>query len=380
MIDFECASMNWDNGDCVAGDDDDAATDPCSPSTAQFNCAAAGVSVGSSAWAADVYSLAVDDCGDYFGGEFQTFEVPPGVNSLYMGWRTTSGDPLIHYVVNEGGNVLVNSGGPVNEFGAPGSSVWGMDGVAGLVFPQTPTTDLSTGCLGVWPLRVDGSGGGDLLLTYSTGPAEGLVYLDVAIVDGAGVEMEDVEAALYYAADIYYNGTGEATDLYEAWDLYTISDSSFANIPSGGSQIDALRAVPLGSNPRTVKVFIINAFDDGPLGIAGGIPGPLGHQGLPTSAVVLAAGPHFYDGFDSEYFGTTLAHEIGHFLGLFHTSESTGSNWDPLPDTPECTSPSSPSNCGDGTNLMFWTGGPNDPQTSISAEQANVIDNSPIKR
>jgi hypothetical protein len=35
--------------------------------------------------------------------------------------------------------------------------------------------------------------------------------------------------------------------------------------------------------------------------------------------------------------GSTLAHEIGHFLGLNHLSESNGTVHDPLPDTPICT-------------------------------------------
>ncbi|HEX9578959.1 MAG TPA: hypothetical protein VF993_14495, partial [Myxococcales bacterium] len=30
------------------------------------------------------------------------------------------------------------------------------------------------------------------------------------------------------------------------------------------------------------------------------------------------------------------AHETGHFLGLFHTTESTGNYFDPISDTPKC--------------------------------------------
>ena len=33
----------------------------------------------------------------------------------------------------------------------------------------------------------------------------------------------------------------------------------------------------------------------------------------------------------------TVAHEIGHYLGLFHTSEPGGEHHDPLADTSECT-------------------------------------------
>jgi hypothetical protein len=75
------------------------------------------------------------------------------------------------------------------------------------------------------------------------------------------------------------------------------------------------------------------------------------------------------------------AHETGHFLGLFHTTEAEGADFDPLADTLKCpciacASPNdlakcgSPAGvsapnisadhcisapaCGGGDNLMFW--------------------------
>lgn len=74
----------------------------------------------------------------------------------------------------------------------------------------------------------------------------------------------------------------------------------------------------------------------------------------------------------------TIAHEAGHFLGLYHVTESTGDLFDPLSDTARCTctscAPSASvsqcatgavdlmtsdclgarSGCGGGENLMFW--------------------------
>lgn len=97
------------------------------------------------------------------------------------------------------------------------------------------------------------------------------------------------------------------------------------------------------------------------LGISGGIPGPPGVHGGPHSGV--AVGMTDYNAGPTEL-ASTIAHEGGHFLGLFHTSEATGTAHDPLADTPQCSSSSdknfdgyvTPEECGGkgSDNLMFW--------------------------
>src|SRR5262249_2087756 len=60
-----------------------------------------------------------------------------------------------------------------------------------------------------------------------------------------------------------------------------------------------------------------------------------------------------------------IAHETGHQLGLFHTTEYNGLDFDPLPDTPQCSQAPYdtdhdglmfPEECVglDANNLMFW--------------------------
>ena len=50
--------------------------------------------------------------------------------------------------------------------------------------------------------------------------------------------------------------------------------------------------------------------------------------------------------------GETMAHEAGHYLGLFHPVETSYALWDALDDTPECDD-SAACAAALGTNLMF---------------------------
>ena len=132
-----------------------------------------------------------------------------------------------------------------------------------------------------------------------------------------------------------------------------------------------------GQSPELHELYSQSVHDDGvnlffvdslgppgsPIGgIAGGIPGPNLISGTSRSGVVINAAMDF----DPKGVGHVMAHETGHFLGLFHTSEITmggaGIN-DPLDDTPEGRAGVS--------NLMFPTAGSND--ASLTEDQGFVI-------
>jgi hypothetical protein len=103
---------------------------------------------------------------------------------------------------------------------------------------------------------------------------------------------------------------------------------------------------------NTLNLFLVddigqpaNGVGGTVVGIEGTIPGPSSIGGTVRSGAVvnlsdLAAGlcgasPDFFRcGADSIAY--VLAHEGGHWLGLFHPTDSTGGVWDPLVDTPRC--------------------------------------------
>jgi hypothetical protein len=144
-----------------------------------------------------------------------------------------------------------------------------------------------------------------------------------------------------------------------------------------GAYADIAAAV----GPRTLVVVLVEELPGvtDALGVSGDIPGPL--VATERSAVAVSflgtAGPDLtYDAEEIRLLAETLAHEAGHYLGLFHPVERGWTHHDDLADT---------ASCGDeaeceatlGANLMFpypvCFPPPCLPQRAISTEQAGVL-------
>lgn len=133
-------------------------------------------------------------------------------------------------------------------------------------------------------------------------------------------------------------------------------------------------ALATADGPPGVNVIFVEEIVNplGPLGailgVAGGIPGPASIQGTRRSVVAVAVIPPAGVGGGEFEFGTTMAHEVGHYLGLYHSSELSlfgPGLHDPLPDTPE----------GDTTNLMYFDGSV--AGKTLTADQGFVVRNNP---
>lgn len=128
-----------------------------------------------------------------------------------------------------------------------------------------------------------------------------------------------------------------------------------------------------GANRPSIHVFFVREIE-GALGIASGIPGPHAMPGTGASGVAIAA-----DLIPPDELASVIVHEIGHFMGLAHTSELDGAVNDPFTDTPECRRDRDrdgdgfllPEEClGAGADLLlFWAG----TGTRISAQQAELM-------
>jgi hypothetical protein len=154
------------------------------------------------------------------------------------------------------------------------------------------------------------------------------------------------------------------------------------------------RQLVLRGRARFVNLFFVDDFARGAgiLGITAGVPGELGSV-TNRNGVLIGLNAHLDPNLQlaANFMGETAAHETGHYLGLFHTTELNGRLFDILPDTPVCPRATRDRN-GDGimslmecrgldaNNLMFWTGNGIIRQTEITPDQAHVVHFSPIAR
>ncbi len=203
------------------------------------------------------------------------------------------------------------------------------------------------------------------------------------------------------------------------------SDFHDLDVDASGPCAPMSRLFTLAAPERGVHLFLVDTLvttsgsGSGAVlvGIDGSIPGPSAVPGTLNSgaAVVLSnfglerAAGACSGAADVGHCGTdqvayVAAHEAGHWLGLYHTTESSGALFDPLADTPTCPcSACAPagqraqcggggvrlfsascsgavSGCGGADNLMFWLVDPSLSTGALSPEQGEVMRSNPAVR
>ncbi|MDI3291033.1 hypothetical protein [Polyangium sp. 15x6] len=130
-------------------------------------------------------------------------------------------------------------------------------------------------------------------------------------------------------------------------------DASFTTVDDFNEYRNLLASSAGVVDAPALNLFVIGSFGSEfgqAIGVAGGIPGSPALHGTTMSGVA------YMPSGNPEYDATVLRHEVGHLAGLFHTTEFSIEETDPLSDTVECPTSvmqSNPENCPDTTNTMF---------------------------
>lgn len=193
--------------------------------------------------------------------------------------------------------------------------------------------------------------------------------------------------AIWASAGIHVGDVRQHVLVGQLAQQFSIIDMNPQSLLDPWPDLPRLFELSAGVGRPSVPIFLVRDVAQ-TLGISGDIPGPQGVHGTAGSGIAISLGPINAGGSTSDGIdlGRVMAHELGHFLGLFHTTEQDGSSIEPLDDTPEC--PASHDTNGDGVvspsecsgfgadNLMFWA----PVGENVTPEQDQVVDRAFVLR
>jgi hypothetical protein len=313
-----------------------------------------------------------------------TVDLPDGIDAALIEVAGDRGQFRLAQLQTPSGRDAVESGGFVTRDARE------VDGLVDWLYPNSPQQVLEGGrytlrftALGASGSVVDDEDVTVRLYTRASAGAGGAVKLDVLVADDAlAGDVDGVAAALVTRVATLYAQAGLSIADYTAATVHL----GASNLALAGGRLSAASLAMLqaslhaaGARADAVHLVIVRGLDDGGDDVAGyslGLPGPFAAD-RPTAAVLVSAASYASPStgaLDTDGLGTTAAHEIGHYLGLYHTSERDGSAHDPIADTPECASGDSA--CPDASNVMFWTGGGG--RNKLTAGQGVVMRRHPL--
>lgn len=316
------------------------------------------------------------------GAQELTFDIDAGVQSFVLFARDEDGLAVgIRRLTGPDGTVIIDQDNPeaalmrgfvslgVATALVPGSDQPGIsvkEGSYKVLLGTFDTEDLTN------LVTVDGTIERVALITRRLAGSGGLLDLNIHLAPGTGLVAESAQDNAYLRDtltrldDLYRTlmgvSVGEVrySDLTEAEDIVETAEQGRQIISTYGTG---------NPNGQSINLFIVEDLTFAG-GFTGGIPGTPGTYGHPASGTVLER----YS--NASVMGTLMAHEIGHLIGLWHTTEPGAVITDYISDTPECPLNTVQTDCPDYRNLMFPFFPTNDP-LFLSEGQVSVARGSP---
>ncbi len=322
-------------------------------------------------------------------------EIPFGVDSFLIEVRGKRGKYYLTEFVTPSGKELIE---------AALYTTRGAREIPGLVdwlYPNEPTQSVEEGTYQIIVRGTDAFNGSNLsedikvyVYTPQSKPEETCgVRLDF-LVDDAALSLASFDAAvarIVQEVDLNYRQIGIKVTDYQTYRVDLQSSDIDLDDGSVVGVVDEVLAKTVSNGAareNSIHILLVRriggsanpTFD--PAGYSMGLPGRYAHDR--GTAAVMVSTELYADGsgaLDVEGLASSLAHEIGHYLGLYHTSERNGRDHDPIADTPECESEFS---CTDDfrRNLMtssFWLkGGPPSFRNRFSEGQGQIMRGHPL--
>jgi hypothetical protein len=323
----------------------------------------------------------------YFTG---SFVVPSNGVSFVLSIFKDNNAPIMFYSLNDpnGIDILSLSSTPNlynDATGSVGETSLSKAGYANVLVPQSPSFSAKAG---TWTFKAYSNDRVNLALRTGSTPSAATITIQPYIT-GTCWSTGDISAALSVMSSIY-SANGITLTIN---DTITISDTKYAAVSGTFTNSTTSALVTLGST-AAVNLFFIEDYCSmcgwsGILGNAAGIPGSMGTANSWNGVLISLSAHATGTTLASQLLGETAAHEMGHQLGLFHTTESGGTEFDILTDTAECRNGKmSAEECEGygGENLMFWKAwnpasrSAGKKQEVLSNQQQQVLKYSPLAK